>query len=315
MATETTVAGIVPENIGTIYIGDNIRATAHNIPGRRARMQCDLDELCDSEYGEQVEYGISLNEAVQAAGPEDIVVPRGGDGSVRFAVNNLQEGAILPGRYGNASDFAVAHVGKHSLLGALRNGRRENFWSLAVTFGIGSSTETERVAGYFSTGATAAAVVDMDAAREGKFWQAISRYKLPALLYEFGLSVRALARANPYTIIDTDGQRRPVYNHTFARNPVIAKQGRIPQLDPLNREMFVHAINDKRFGEIAAGIGNLALGRLPGLITDEPFRFTVATETHSQLDGDVRFIPPNTTITVALSDTPLQVITTLPVRK
>jgi diacylglycerol kinase family enzyme len=310
---------MAPGDIGLILVGDNPRATAHNHEKRRTRMQGDLNELLDSEYGDQVVAGISLDEAVAEARPKDIVVPRSGDGGVRWTVTELMERgkhktAILPGRYGNASDFAVAHVGKHSPLGALRRGRLEDFWPIAVTLEGEGGTTALYGAGYFSAGATAKAVIDMDEARLGKLWQRIGNNEALAVLYEFGLSLRGLLRAQPFDIIDSSGQQRSIYNQMIARNPIIAKRGRIPQVDPLKPQVFLHEMTEKRLIPVAAAIGKLSMGRLNGTVTSEATSYTVVNGVQIQIDGDTWSVPPDTRVTVGPAEKSLQVVTTMPSR-
>lgn len=315
---ETLDTGTTPEEIGYIYVGDNPYATAHNTPRGRQRMQRDIDELFDSEYGDQVVVGMTLDEAAAAADSADVIIPRTGDGGLSRLVTKLQqdnkyETAVLPGKYGNACDKAVAHVGEHTPLEALRQGRIENFWPIAVTLkGENSADNPIYGAGYVSLGATAEAVVDMDEARLGKLWKYIVTSKNMALAYEFGLSVRGLMRARPYDIIDSSGQRRSVYNLLAARNPIIAKKGKIPQVDPFARQLFVHEMPEKRLLPVASAMGKLALGRLDGEVTSDSLSFTVASRTYLQIDGDTWLVPPDTHVTIAPADNPLQVVTTRP---
>ncbi len=316
MAAETMVTGIAPEDIGLILVGDNVRATAHGNERLAAQMQGNLNMLLDSEYGGQVVAGISLDEAVAEAGPGDIIIPRGGDGTVRWAVNKLiksekHQTAILPEADGNANDYAVAHVGKASPLTALQTGQRAPFWPLEVILQYDEEEDTEYAAAYCTVGATVEAVLNMDEARQSETWDKIKDKELRALAFEFGISVRSLARALEYEIISDDGQTRRRYNQMFSRNQVIAKQGRIPQVNPHKREMFTSEIARKRFTTIAASIGKLATGRLPGKITDEAVSFIIGEQgTFMQLDGDPRELPPHTKVTIGPSITPLQTITT-----
>lgn len=309
--------GIAPDEIRYILVGDNWRATAHNNEKGLARMQRSLDKLLDSEYGEQVVAGISLDEAVTEAGPGDIVIPRGGDGTVRWAVNELMksekhETAILPEKDGNACDYAVAHIGKHSPLEALQSGRIENFWPIAVTLSHENTTEILYGAGYFSAGATVEAVIAMDEARLGKLWQRIGNNEMLAVLYEFGLSIQGLIRAQPYNIVDSAGQERSIYNHTVARNPIIAKRGRIPQVDPFVRQVFTHEMRHKQLVPVAAAIGKLSIGKLDGTITSEATTYTAVDGVQIQIDGDTWSISPDTLVTVGPAEKPLQVVTTRP---